>query len=576
MKLLNKYKKLIIATGISLFLVAFLVIKNNTFIKNLVSIRLSNTLEEATSEPVIAQFSFHPENENKLFSKFYHYRLKLSKSEGITFDQSKINQWKNDTVPLMITVETWGTNAISSYKNNPMTDLVNGYFDDVIKQLCNNLIKDRPHIYFRFNPEVEVPYKLYPWQGYVYEYIKAFEYFAKLCKTYAPQSQIVWGPSGYPGVLEYYPGDAVVDVASIVLKSNSEINLNAYPNDYSTTYDLQRRLHRLRFLDKPIFVFGSKQTPSNLLDNQLVTEISNTIENERHVIYASDNFKRPNPINKNNLEQKLKIGLYDPKNLLNDEKIISVEHLFADFSNLNDGSFQKKFNMVIARNHDVIVTFEPFPQPEKGTDLEVLQHITAGKYDEEINSFYNIILNTKRNVYLRYAHEMEIPITRYPWQSQDPIVYIKSFRYFMTFKAELPATLKRVWGPAGDRGSIEWYPGNDVVDMISIAIYGLPDKNITDPNKQESFKTIFNRKYRRIRFIDKPLFITEFGVKGPEAYQSKWLEAAAKVLKENPQIIGVNYFNMSDTPKAWGNIKPPDWSISKETLHLFYNTLNSD
>lgn len=100
---------------------------------------------------------------------------------------------------------------------------------------------------------------------------------------------------------------------------------------------------------------------------------------------------------------------------------------------------------------------------------------------------YSIILSTDRKVYLRYAHEMEIPVTRYPWQSQDPITYIKSYRYFMNFKNPLPANIKRIWGPAGDRGSLEWWPGNDVVDYVSVAIYGLPDKNITDPNRQESF-----------------------------------------------------------------------------------------
>ena len=176
-------------------------------------------------------------------------------------------------------------------------------------------------------------------------------------------------------------------------------------------------------------------------------------------------------------------------------------------------------------------------------------------------------------MYLRYSHEMEIPITRYPWQSKDPITYIKSFRYFMNFKTPLPSNIKRIWGPAGDRGSLEWWPGNDVVDYISIAIYGLPDKNITDPKKQESFKTIFNRKTWRLRFVDKPIFITEFGVKGPEELQTKWLEDAAKVIVANPQVMGINYFNMTDTPKAWGEIKPPDWSITKKSFQNFIEAL---
>jgi beta-mannanase len=222
------------------------------------------------------------------------------------------------------------------------------------------------------------------------------------------------------------------------------------------------------------------------------------------------------------------------------------------------------------------VTFEPFRNPNGETDLQVLQNVTEGKYDREISHLFSILNTTIRKVYLRYAHEMEIPITRYPWQSQNPVTYIKSFRYFMNFQDSLSPNINRVWGPAGDRGSIEWWPGNDVVDFMSIAIYGLPDKNITDPEKQESFTTIFNRKYWRLRFIDKPIFITEFGVKGPEDFQNKWLEEAAKTINKNPQIIGINYFNMSDTPGAWGDIKAPDWSITPKTLHRFLDVLIRD
>lgn len=146
----------------------------------------------------------------------------------------------------------------------------------------------------------------------------------------------------------------------------------------------------------------------------------------------------------------------------------------------------------------------------------------------------------------------------------------------MNFPNPFPENIKRVWGPAGDRGSIEWWPGNDVVDFVSVAIYGLPDKNITDPEKQESFSKIFNRKYWRLRLIDKPVFITEFGVKGPEEFQTKWLEEAADVIRENPQVVGINYFNMSDTPKAWGEIKPPDWSITEKSFHTFIKRLQKN
>ncbi len=121
---------------------------------------------------------------------------------------------------------------------------------------------------------------------------------------------------------------------------------------------------------------------------------------------------------------------------------------------------------------------------------------------------------------------------------------------------------------------MEWWPGNDVVDYVSIAIYGLPDKNITDPEKQESFSRIFGRKSSRFRFINKPFFITEFGVKGDEEFQNLWLGEAAVILNRQKNVVGINYFNHGDSPGAWGEIQPPDWSILANTFRKFLEALN--
>lgn len=531
--------------------------------------KVANTLEANPSEPVIAVFSFRDPTLNRIIKSFRHYTIKLNNTASWEVEKAEFDHLA-DSIPLLITIGTWA-NSQPPYDNcNPLEDVAKGKYDRVIKQLCTKLVGNRQNIYFRFDPEMEVPINRYPWQQKS-AYIDAFRHFTNLCRNYAPQVKLVWGPAGYPGAMEWYPGDEFVDAASVVLKSDSENSLTVYPSDYTVAYDLFRRLHRLRFIKKPIFVLSSNQVPGDSVDEQLVLSLTRLIDQEKAVIYSNQNFLRPKldafPV------QHREIGVYDPQSLLNEEKPVTVEHLFVDFGSLKDGSFEKDFRKVVARNHNVIVTFEPFRNPGGKDDLQVLQHISEGQYDQEINQLYSIILSAGRRVYLRYAHEMEIPITRYPWQSQNPVAYIKSFRYFMSFKHPLPATIKRIWGPAGDRGSLEWWPGNDVVDFVSVAIYGLPDKNITDPEKQETFSTIFKRKVWRVRFVDKPLFITEFGVKGPEDYQTRWMEDAAKVIRENSRIVGVNYFNMSDTPKAWGDIKPPDWSISKKTFYRFIDVL---
>ena len=556
--------------------------KNKRCILNLVNKIITsnseNTIHENKSEPVLASFSFNYQENNQIIDSFLHYTVKLHPTNKWDKTKEYFEQITDD-IPILITVETWGNGISSSYLNNPLDDVLKGKFDKCIEILCKDVIKNSINVYLRFDPDMEVPVTRYPWQYHGGSaYIEAFRYFANLCKAYAPQAKQVWGPAGYPGTMECYPGDDVVDAVSITLKSDSEMSLNVYPKNYSVEYDLFRRIHRLRFIKKPVFILGSSINANDSVDQHLINNLNRLISNEKDIIYSEENYTRHELIfnEKSKLTEKFEIGFYDPQSLLINENAVTVEHLFADFGNLDDGTFKQSFSNVINREHNVIVTFEPFRNPDGKTDLKVLKHISEGMYDNEIKHLYSIILSTDRNVYLRFAHEMEIPITRYPWQSQNPITYIKSFRHFMNFMGTLPSNIRRIWGPAGDRGSLEWWPGNDVVDFISIAIYGLPDKNITDPEKQESYETIFNRKNWRMRFVDKPLFITEFGVKGPKDYQTKWLEAAAKVIHDNPQIKGINYFNMSDTPLAWGEIKPPDWSITKESFYKFLEVLNKE
>lgn len=531
-----------------------------------------NLIENEISNPVLAEFSFS-NGEGRVIN-FPHFSVTLNNNSKLELNSDYFSEIP-DTLPILITVKTNGQFLSPFSRNIPLEDVYKGRYDRVIKSLCLDFIKDRPRVYLRLNPEMEVPFRKYPWQQYdPSTYIRANQYFNRLCRKYASKAKLVWGPSGYPGTMEFYPGDEWVDAATVTLKSDSEVELDVYPLNYPITYDLFRRLHRLRFLAKPIFILGSNQVKADSVNTEVISKISKKVLSERDVVYSPENFNRSKQIFLSKTTRRnLEIGVYDPQNALVDEPAVTTEHLFADFENLFDGSFANKFDEVKARGHHVIVTFEPFRNPDGKTDLEVLQHIAEGRYDREIEHLFSIIRSTSHKVFLRFAHEMEIPITRYPWQSQDPIAYIRAFRYFMKFKDSLPPNVKKVWGPAGDRGSLEWYPGDDVVDYVSIAIYGLPDKNITDPNLQERFKAIYARKSWRMRFVDKPIFITEFGIKGPESFQLKWLLEAAEIIRNDQRIFGVNYFNMSDTPGAWGEIDAPDWRISSQSFKTFFRAV---
>ncbi|WP_413666922.1 hypothetical protein ACEN9X_20615 [Mucilaginibacter sp. Mucisp86] len=470
---------------------------------------------------------------------------------------------------VLITLETWLKGP--DYANNVLTEVLKGRFDNQFNKLAAIVAKSNDKVFIRWNPDMEVPAGVYPWQfKSPDDYINSFNYFSRKIKTYAPDVQIVWGPSGYPGDTEYWPGNKTVDYESITLGSWSELTTNFYPHDQTTAAMLKHKLHRLRFIGKPVLIMGSDKGKTDFQYSWL-NEQKNLVTTYSSTIYSKSNYTDSIKAKPN--RTSLKIGVFDPNKRLLNQPEINVEHIFTDWGELERGDFEKKFTEAISRHHEVIVTMEPWRDITGKPDTAVLESILKGRYNEQIKKLFAIISATNTTVYLRWMHEMEIPIHRYAWQSQEPVTYINAFRYFMQFNGGPGKNVKKVWGPAGDRGSADFWPGSDVVDFISIAIYGLPDKNITDPEKQEAFSTIFNRKYFRMRFLDKPLFITEFGVKGSESFQDKWLIDAAKTINANPHVFGVCYFNLYDNPKAWGNIKAPDWSISQQSMIKFCNLL---
>lgn len=481
---------------------------------------------------------------------------------------TKIPESKN----ILLTVEFWGNKYLRKHNNAPLDEIIDGSMDDKLLKIYESLLNNNRKIYVRINPEMDVWLNLYPWQGRV-QFNDAYRHVALLWKNKNPNLKFVCGPSGFMGLDEYYPGNDVVDAISITLKSESETLFKRYPSYANLKNEVHIKLHRLRFFNQPVLLLGNEELVDNESVIKYATAEMDTINKYRAIAYNKNLWVNDEPITQ---KSKFLLGLYDPEQRLVSDSNINVEHIFVDFRQVQENDLKKSLKEIFSRNHDAIVTFEPWRDKDGYSDPEVLLNIISGKYDSILNQVFEDITDDSHTVYLRFAHEMEIPITRYAWQSQDPITYIRAFRYFIQLPHPFPSNVKKVWGPAGDSGSVDFYPGDDVVDYVSFAAYALPDKDITDYEKQYSFRRMFNYKTTSLQMVHKPIFITEFGVKGPEDFQSKWMEDAARVLNENPQIIGASYFNQSDNPGAWGDIEAPEWGISENTLHQFLKVLKRD
>ncbi len=557
---------LVLLIGIIAAGIAALVIPKK-ILRNIYMYAKFSKIETRKTEPLVAIFNRERRELNTRPPKMQYYYFLIT-DKRLQFPETEYNVENNQ--PIFITVDMWN-NFISE---NPLESIIKGKYDQKIKEMCGRFADKSGPVYIRWDVEMEVPVNLYPWQRQSpLLYNDAFKHFSNLCKKLLPRANMVWSAAGYPGVLEYYPGDDLIDYVSVTLQSASEKSAKAHDNFKSIADEVERKVMRMRFINKPVLVLAQTNQQNDEKLASALQKAALTLDENRELLYeniepgikSSDQM----PVRTN-----LNLGAYDPKNQLSQVKEISIEHLFPNWGDLQSGAFRKDFNAIVARRHDAIVTMEPWRDMDGNTDLNVLENIIKGQYDDRLIQLFSILSATNQKVYLRWTHEMEIPVTRYPWQSKPPITYIKAFRHFASFRKPEYSNIKIVFGPTGDRGLQDWWPGDDVIDYISMAIYGLPDKNITDHKQQETFKTIYNRKLYRMRFFNKPIIISEFGISGPEDFQANWLMEAAETVNSNPQIIALCYFNMVDTPKAWGDIEAPDWGVTPATFERFANALN--
>ncbi len=487
-----------------------------------------------------------------------HLELYLKSIRHPLAVEQKLSRMENQ--PLFISFKSWSFSPLHQGYSGVLKTIIAGGYDQQLKLLAKYLKIRDTTTYLAFNPYPELPEKWAPWQMQQPQlYLESFIHMAQIIRENAPAVQLVFLASGYPGCMEYHPGDSIIDANALVLYPPAEERFDAYPIYDSAEYHLLRRLHRFRWSEKTCLILTDTAQSQLNVDGTKILAEQKSLEESLQIPLTSNRHKPTNFL----------VGLYDPKKRLLAHRRVAAEHIFINWHNTHKPELRAKIKALEARGDVLTLTVEPFKDAAANHDRRVLENILEGRYDATLDSMYDLLNSIQTTVYLRFAHEMEIPIERYPWQSQNPLTYIKAYRYFMNYHGDLPRHIFKVWGPAGDRGSLEWYPGEDAVDFISLAIYGLPDKNIEDHREQERFREIFNRKQWRMRQVTAPIFITEFGVKGPDDFQKKWLQEAGKVLHRAPRVVGACYFNLYDNPKVWGKGEAPDWSISEEAFETF-------
>ena len=156
------------------------------------------------------------------------------------------NRW------LMITIEPF---AIQGRESQLLDDVVAGNYDFMITSTCRYIGSLQSSVFVRWGHEMETTDVRYPWSGAQAEsYKAAYRHFAAKCRADAPNIYLVWSPKGAPGLEQYYPGRAFVDLVGLSLYELPAYDLDHFGKVMNFRKLFVPKYNRVIAFDRPVII----------------------------------------------------------------------------------------------------------------------------------------------------------------------------------------------------------------------------------------------------------------------------------------------------------------------------------
>ena len=262
----------------------------------------------------------------------------------------------------------------------------------------------------------------------------------------------------------------------------------------------------------------------------------------------------------------VKFGAYDPHGDFRSERRASIEHLFLPWEDVDLSSLQLADNYARERGRTVLISVEPWSWSTdwRLSSQQLLANIKAGRYDGNIAQVCQAIGQMQSPVMIRWGQEMEDPRSSFSWANWPAEDFKAAFRDFVTkCRVHVPRA-QFVWSPLGLEGLQAYYPGDDVVDLVGLSVFGYQPYDRAEFGRERSFAEALRPGYERVAAFGKPIFVTELGYEGDNNYVRSWAQDVARRHAEFPRLQGVVYFNdreVYDWPRGMGR---PNWRVARD------------
>ncbi|WP_032490813.1 glycoside hydrolase family 26 protein [Sinorhizobium fredii] len=265
-------------------------------------------------------------------------------------------------------------------------------------------------------------------------------------------------------------------------------------------------------------------------------------------------------------KESIDFGAYDPHGDFAEPSASRIEHLFLPWEDVDLTTLNIADDYAHARGRTLMITIEPWSwSPEWRLSSEgLLKSILGGERDRNMAAVCSTAATLKSPVLIRWGQEMDETDNQFSWAHWQGKDFAAAFRRMVKVCRTHLKSAKFMWSPKGNEGLDAFYPGDDVVDIIGLSIFGLQQYDRDKVGRDQTFVERLTPGYGRVKHYGKPIMVAELGYEGDAAYVRSWAESVAKRHAEFPALTAVVYFNdreIYDWPDGYGR---PDWRVVQE------------
>jgi len=262
-------------------------------------------------------------------------------------------------------------------------------------------------------------------------------------------------------------------------------------------------------------------------------------------------------------DNSIAFGAYDPHGDFSDDANVSIEHLFLPWEDVDLSTLTLADEYALERGRSLMISVEPWSWSVnwRVTSEELLAGILAGSYDANIAVVCAAAAELQSPVTIRWGQEMDETDAQFSWAQWSPEGFISAYQRFVTeCRKQLP-NATYMWSPKGNPTLVDFYPGDDFVDVIGLSVFGYQDFDLGFFGQQRTFADALEPGYRLVEGYGKPIIVAELGYEGDRNYVRDWSRSVATPDPDFPELTAVVYFNDREVYPWPQNYGRPNWRV---------------